>query len=80
MTWIYQAIRHNEKGKYDRAWIGLHEVFYDDQGRIQGFDATPIVNGDNIEEIVTILDQMKADLEKYPVLSEDVETVGFGNQ
>lgn len=49
MSWNYRLIIHDD-GELENQWIGLHEVYYDDQGYVTFWTLGPV-------EFVTTLDE-----------------------
>ena len=67
MTWNYRIVKH-DTGK--TAYFAVHEVFYDDKGKVTNWTADPIdIVGDNKSEVVKTLKQMTSDI-TTPVLKE----------
>ncbi|HUC87562.1 MAG TPA: hypothetical protein VMR95_00230 [Candidatus Binatia bacterium] len=67
MTWNYRIIRHDFK---KRTYLAVHEVFYDESGKITSWTADPIdLTGSNKAKIVSLLNMITADI-KTPILSE----------
>lgn len=70
MTWNHRVMRH-ESGPIgfcdDGCWYGIHEVYYDEQGNVDGYTKDALVTGDNIEDLKWALQKMLECLEK-PVL------------
>ncbi|MDM7985993.1 MAG: hypothetical protein QUS13_01515 [Smithella sp.] len=68
LYWDYRIIEHDEKAGTNR-WFGLHEVFYDKNGRIDCFTEKPIIEGDSFDDILNELTHMVNDLRnKKPIL------------
>ena len=65
MSWNYRVMRHEMDEGY---WYGIHEVFYDEDGRPQrhSVDPQPVV-GDDPDVLPDIIDRFKLALQK-PVL------------
>lgn len=65
MTWNYRLIRHDEH-------IALHEVFYDDGGKITGWTADAISFVADLDEgaegVISSLEMALADARRHPVL------------
>ena len=57
MTWNYRIMR------YSSGELGIHEVYYE-QGKIDGWTKEPIIVGDNVEELYSILETIRTDIEK----------------
>ncbi len=69
MTWNYRIIRHHHPaGDY----FALHEVYYGDAGKLDGYTADPIDFMCDIEEgpeaIARSLEIALADAKRHPVL------------
>ncbi len=60
MNWNYRLMR------YDTGALGIHEVYYDDDGDIISFTEEAVgVTGENTEEIGATLRQMAKDIDAY---------------
>jgi len=67
MTWNYRIIKHDKASPF---YFTLHEVYYDDKGKITNWTIEPIdITGETKSEIVKMLKQMSLD-SKAPVLKE----------
>jgi hypothetical protein len=67
MTWNYRIIKHDET---KRTYFAIHEVFYNDKGKITNWTEQPIdITGESKVEIKRILKKMTLDIET-PVLTE----------
>ena len=67
MTWNYRIIKHNTSKQNHFA---LHEVFYDDKGKITSWTEQPIdIVGESKADIERALKQMLLDIDT-PVLTE----------
>lgn len=67
MTWNHRIIKHDIKKP---AYFAIHEVFYEEDGKINGWTQDPIdISGESREEILRILKQISLDI-KTPVLNE----------
>lgn len=67
MTWNHRLIKHDLK---QPAYLAVHEVFYDDTGRISSWTQDPIdLTEGNRTEIMRLLTQITNDI-KTPILSE----------
>lgn len=70
MTWNYRIVRHHEPSE----WYGLHEVYYDDDGKPTSMTADPVdfvCDGDEGSEgLVRSLEMALADAKRRPVLDE----------
>lgn len=53
MAWNYRTM------KYECGSFGLHEVFYKENGEIDGFTDTPVVIYDNNTDFLEVLKMMK---------------------
>jgi hypothetical protein len=48
-------------------WYALHEVFYDDEGRVTSFTQEPLdISGDTVVEVYQYLALIEDSLKKYP--------------
>jgi len=67
MTWNYRIIKHGTK---KHTYFAIHEVFYDDKGKITNWAERPIdIIGESEIDIKRILKQMTLDIET-PILNE----------
>ena len=62
MTWNYRIFKH-DNGK--RIFYGLHEAYYNDKGKVNGWTKEPEVVGDTVKDLLKTLDMMKQDALKY---------------
>lgn len=66
MSWNHRVLAHESKGE---VYYQVHEVYYDDNGKPNGYTANPItISGDDIESIKWQLEHISKCLEK-PILS-----------
>ncbi|HUY52958.1 MAG TPA: hypothetical protein VMV24_00050 [Candidatus Dormibacteraeota bacterium] len=67
MTWNYRIIKHDTE---KRNYFAIHEVFYDNKGKITSWTENPIdIVGESKTDIKSILKQMVVDIET-PTLKE----------
>lgn len=67
MKWDYRIIEHDQNGQ---SYFAVHEVYYDEKGKIQSWTADPIeVAGDSKQEVLKTLKHMIEDT-KQPELKE----------
>ncbi len=67
MTWNYRII-HHDKDKHP--YFAVHEVFYDDDGKITSWTAEPIdITGESKPDLIKTLGKMLEDI-KNEVLIE----------
>jgi hypothetical protein len=64
-TWNFRIIKHNLPTEPE-VWFGLHEVYADKKGRIEGWTEQPILVGDSIEDIAKELNHMVDDVRRFP--------------
>lgn len=65
MNWNYRIIKHQQP-----AFFAVHEVFYDDNGKVAGWTADPIdITGETKTELLTSLKQITSDI-KQSILEE----------
>ena len=73
MMWNNRIIRHK---KDDTVWHSVHEVFYSENGGINGFTEEPItILGETVEDVKSQLEMITKDIEKLEVI--DASTVKF---
>ena len=77
MTWNYRIIHHDQD---DPEWFGLHEVYYDGAGRVEGWTEAPVeFVADTREEMLGDLYDDFQDAKNQDVLVESQTVrVGFG--
>jgi hypothetical protein len=67
MTWNHRIIKHDLKKPF---YLSVHEVFYDDSGKVTSWTANPIdITRENRAEINRLLKQITRDIQT-PILSE----------
>ena len=68
MTWSYRIMKHSD------GWLGLHEVFYDDDGKVNGWteEAVKFVawEDEGPAGIIKSLEMALADAKNLDVLDE----------
>ncbi|NBW13718.1 MAG: hypothetical protein EBR82_37535 [Caulobacteraceae bacterium] len=70
MTWNYRIIHMDIKSP-DKPWYELHEVYYNEKGKIENYTASPVeISGDNRCDIMSQLLMMANDAHRHPVLKE----------
>lgn len=69
MTWNYQILRHKEEDHPD--WYGLHEVYKDDDGKIESYTVHPASVGDTPQEVMSDLKLMSLDAHSRPIHNAD---------
>jgi len=73
MMWNNRIVKHE---KDDTTWHSVHEVFYDENGGINGYTEDPItILGETAEDIKSQLEMIMKDIEKHEVI--DASTVKF---
>ena len=77
MTWNYRIIRHDQDNP---EWYGLHEVYYNEAGAVEGWteDSIDFV-GDSAEDLTRSIEMALSDARHHAVLVES-QTIklGFG--
>lgn len=58
LTWRYGLM------KYKNGEVGVHEIYTDNSWTEQ-----PIIVGDNLEDILEVLDMIKKDVISYPIMN-----------
>jgi hypothetical protein len=70
MTWNYRII-HRDVTYPTEPWYELHEVYYDENGKIKNYTAAPVeIGGDSCRGILSQLLMMANDAHRYPILKE----------
>ena len=71
--WNNRIVKHE---KDDAVWYSVHEVFYNDNGGINGYTENPIpILGDTVEDVILQLQIIMKDIEKHEVI--DASAVKF---
>ena len=71
--WNNRIVKHK---KDDAVWYSVHEVFYNENGGINGYTEDPItIVGETVEEVKSQLEMIMKDIEKHEVI--DASTVKF---
>ena len=71
--WNNRIVKHE---KDDTTWYSVHEVFYHENGGINGYTEEPIVIlGETVEDVKSQLEMIMKDIEKHEVI--DASTVEF---
>ena len=74
MMWNNRIVKH--KGSAGEVWYSVHEVFYNENGGINGYTEEPItILGETVEDVKTQLEMIMTDIEKHEVI--DASTVKF---
>ncbi len=61
MSWNYRVIRH---GTEDDIWYGVHEVYYNGEGKPEGWTNKPILIGSTPNELLVTLERIKESVSK----------------
>lgn len=64
MTWNYRIVRYKE-----RSGFGLHEIYYDDDGKECGMTAQAIVSGKTRGKVIDVLNTAMYDATYRPTWS-----------
>ena len=67
MTWNYRVVEHPHPAG---SWFGLHEVYYNAAGVIEGYTDEQAV-GNDLADLQSTLRIMLSDAESRPVLTEE---------
>ena len=71
--WNNRIIKHE---KDDTVWYSVHEVFYSENGGVNGYTEDPItILGETVEDVKSQLEMITKDIEKHEVI--DASTVKF---
>jgi len=69
MSWNHRVMKHHDCGE---TWYGIHEVFYDEEGKVENCTYDADITGESLEDLKRTLEWMLVCLDK-PVLDyEDV--------
>ena len=76
--WNYRLIK-------DKELFGLHEVMYNDDGKIFAHTEKPEITGESVEDIISTLNLMLGDAEKYKediLIKDEIEfaSVDWGEE
>lgn len=71
MSWNYRVVKINGgESDFDEPYYEMKEVYYNRDGSLAGYcDAT--VSGSTFEEVIEVLDQMKADAHRAVIDEEE---------
>ena len=71
--WNNRIVQHEKDGII---WCSVHEVFYNENGGINGYTESPItIVGETVEDVKSQLEMIEKDIEKHEVI--DASTVKF---
>ena len=71
--WNNRIVKHEKNGV---TWCSVHEVFYNENGGINGYTDKPItIVGETVEDVKSQLEMIAKDIEKHEVI--DASTVKF---
>lgn len=51
MSWNYRVVRHKMQPP-GSDWIGLHTVYYDEDGKIHSWCAEPVATAHNLDDLI----------------------------
>lgn len=66
--WNYRIFRYKKKLKGYPDWeeFGIHEAFYDKNGKVNGWTQDPIIVGDSVSDLYFTLVMIKKDMDRMP--------------
>ena len=68
MMWNFRLVKHTDP-KSKHVWYGVHEVFYNESGKIWTMTQEPVrVDGESAKDILAYLNLIKRDFNRLPVL------------
>lgn len=67
MSWNYRVMKYKDGG------LGVHEVYYDKKGKVDGWTKDSIIGGQSIEELLLVVETMKKDILKDQPILDYVE-------
>ncbi len=71
MMWNFRLVKHVEL-KPKHVWYGVHEVFYNDDGKPWTMTKEPVqVDGESAKDVAAYLRSIQHDLKHLPVLDAD---------
>jgi hypothetical protein len=66
-------IFHYKSGKY-----GIHEAYYDKNGKVNGYTQDALIVGDSVKELFDVLNMIKRDMKQLPeVLDYEKDTTHY---
>ena len=71
MVWAYRILYRKDGRCRDGYGYELHEVYYDDKGRIEGYTSEPTLTGESKAEIIEELAMMLQDAAGRTTLDAD---------
>lgn len=76
MTWNYRIIHHDTK---EHPYFAIHEVFYDERGKITSWTTDPIdMTGESRREVIATIKQILADSKTETLLKSRLEKTIHG--
>ncbi len=68
MSWNYRILKQTDDE--DNEYYEIKEVYYNRDGSLMGY-CDAVVSGESVEDIITVLDMMKADSHKSVLEPKD---------
>lgn len=73
MTWNHRLVRRTYPDAAQGVWFGIHEAYYDDDGKIYAITEEPVAPcGEAVEELREEISRMARALSAPVVIYEDV--------
>lgn len=69
MSWNYRIMKHVGRSPNNEEYLGMHEVYYDKDGKPNGYSSEPSFIGENLDELKWVLERMGEAVAK-PILTE----------
>lgn len=70
MSWNYKIIAHDDNISTDEVYFKIHEVYYNKEGKPDGYTADPItIGGEDLKSLHWTINKIKECLDK-PILSK----------
>lgn len=52
--------------EYSDGTLGIHETYYDKDGKVNGWTLLPLFTGDSVKELLEVLEMIKKDIKRFP--------------
>ena len=68
MTWNYRLVKHVDS-RTKSVWYGIHEVFYNSEGKPCGMTENPVdIIGESVQEVQNSIKLIQRDASRRPLL------------
>lgn len=71
MTWNYRIVKHVTGGT---EWFGIHEVYYDDDGKPRAMTEEPVrMDAETVDDLIHAIEHVLDDARNHPVFEPPAE-------